>query len=61
MLGAINAPSLALTDRPLIGNGASAAPGSGANGAPGGWLLGNGGAADPGRRSKQAVTAGPRG
>ncbi len=33
VLGAINAASLALTDRPLIGNGANGAPGSGANGA----------------------------
>src|SRR5271157_1429297 len=44
----INAPSLALTGRPLIGNGANAAPGTGANGGAGGWLLGNGGAGGSG-------------
>src|SRR6201998_441752 len=42
LLGAINAPFLALTDRPLIGNGANGAPNTGANGAAGGWLVGNG-------------------
>ncbi|MCV6968042.1 PE family protein, partial [Mycobacterium bohemicum] len=42
-LNMINAPSLALTGRPLIGNGAPGAAGSGASGAPGGWLLGDGG------------------
>src|SRR5271156_3549363 len=44
----INAPSLALTGRPLVGNGANAAPGSGLNGTAGGWLLGNGGAGGSG-------------
>ena len=44
----INAPSLALTGRPLIGNGANGAPGTGQNGKPGGWLLGNGGAGGSG-------------
>ena len=48
LLSAINAPSLALTGRPLIGNGTNGAPGTGANGAPGGWLLGNGGAGGSG-------------
>src|ERR1700757_3583320 len=43
LLGLINTPSLALTGRPLIGNGANGAPGSGANGGAGGWLYGNGG------------------
>ncbi|MGB9308114.1 MAG: PE family protein, partial [Mycobacterium sp.] len=38
LLGLINAPSLALAGRPLIGNGANVAPGSGADGAPGGLL-----------------------
>src|SRR6516165_3441243 len=33
VLGVINAPFVALTGRPLIGNGANGAPGSGANGA----------------------------
>ncbi len=42
-LGAINAPTQALLGRPLIGNGADGAVGTGANGAPGGLLYGNGG------------------
>ncbi|WP_459758407.1 PE family protein, partial [Mycobacterium riyadhense] len=48
LLGALNAPFLTYTGRPLIGNGANAAPGSGLNGAPGGWLLGDGGAGGSG-------------
>ncbi|MGA7050076.1 MAG: PE family protein, partial [Mycobacterium sp.] len=48
LLGLFNAPSLALTNRPLIGNGTNAAPGTGQNGAAGGWLLGNGGAGGSG-------------
>ncbi|WP_264960824.1 PE family protein, partial [Mycobacterium kiyosense] len=47
-LDAVNAPIQAATGRPLIGNGANAAPGSGANGGDGGWLLGNGGAGGSG-------------
>src|ERR1700741_3066638 len=43
LLGVINAPSLALTGRPLIGNGANGAPLTGANGQAGGLLGGNGG------------------
>src|SRR5215472_14977768 len=39
LLGLINAPFLALTQRPLIGNGANGAPGTGANGHAGGWLF----------------------
>ncbi|WP_261898167.1 PE family protein, partial [Mycobacterium marinum] len=46
LLGAINAPVQALTGRPLIGNGANGAPGTGDNGSAGGWLLGSGGAGD---------------
>jgi PE family len=49
LLSLINAPSLALTGRPLIGNGANAAPGSGANGGNGGLLWGNGGSGAPGQ------------
>src|SRR5438270_9052608 len=41
LLGAANAYSLTLTGRPLIGNGANGAPGTGANGGAGGWLLGS--------------------
>src|ERR1700741_1451756 len=48
LLNAINAPSLALTGRALIGNGANGAPATGQNGQPGGWLLGNGGAGGSG-------------
>jgi hypothetical protein len=43
IIAVINAPSLALTHRPLIGNGADGAPGTGVNGGDGGWLIGNGG------------------
>ncbi len=45
---AVNAPTQALTGRPLIGNGANGAPGTGQSGALGGWLLGNGGAGGSG-------------
>ncbi len=40
LANAINAPSLAFTGRPLIGNGANAAPGTGQNGAAGGLFSG---------------------
>src|SRR4051812_45127467 len=43
LLGMINAPTKLLLDRPLIGNGADAAAGSGLAGEDGGLLLGNGG------------------
>ena len=42
ILDGINAPFLALFERPLIGNGADALAGSGANGGAGGILWGNG-------------------
>lgn len=45
LLNAINAPTLALLGRPLIGDGTDAAPGSGGAGGAGGILIGNGGAA----------------
>ena len=48
VLGVINAPSLALTGRTLIGNGANGASGTGQNGGAGGWLVGNGGAGGSG-------------
>ncbi|MCV7078532.1 PE family protein, partial [Mycobacterium szulgai] len=48
LLDAVNAPSQALTGRPLIGNGANAAPGTGNNGGDAGWLLGDGGAGGSG-------------
>lgn len=43
LLAVINAPSQALTGRPLIGDGANGSPGTGQNGGDGGWLWGNGG------------------
>ncbi|WP_085088602.1 PE family protein, partial [Mycobacterium gordonae] len=49
VVDAVNVPVMALTGRPLIGNGANAAPGTGANGAPGGWLIGDGGAGGSGQ------------
>src|ERR1700739_1238153 len=44
MLNAVNAPAEALFGRPLVGNGANGAPGTGASGGNGGLLIGNGGA-----------------
>ena len=62
VLHTINAPSQALTGRPLIGNGANGAPGTGANGGDGGWLIGNGGngAFCRGRRQRPVATNGNR-
>ncbi|WP_136627679.1 PE family protein, partial [Mycobacterium pseudokansasii] len=51
LLGVINARTQTLTGRPLIGNGANGAPGTGQDGAPGGWLLGDGGAGGSGAPS----------
>src|ERR1700677_3531075 len=48
VLGVINAPTQVLVGRPLIGNGANGAPGTGANGGGGGILIGNGGAGGSG-------------
>ncbi|WP_139822212.1 PE family protein, partial [Mycobacterium lacus] len=48
LLNVVNAPSIALTGRPLFGNGANGAPGTGHDGAPGGWLIGSGGAGGTG-------------
>ncbi|MEK1148541.1 hypothetical protein OSI78_25710, partial [Mycobacterium ulcerans] len=39
----MNAPIQAATGRPLIGNGTPGDAGSGTDGTPGGWLLGDGG------------------
>ena len=50
LLAPLNGPVLALTGRPLIGNGANGAPGTGANGGAGGWLLGDGGEGGSGAR-----------
>ncbi|MCV6970531.1 PE family protein [Mycobacterium bohemicum] len=43
LLGAINAPTEFLLNRPLIGNGTNGTPGTGAAGGNGGLLIGNGG------------------
>jgi hypothetical protein len=43
VLGVVNAPTEWLLGRPLIGDGANGAPGTGQNGAAGGLLWGNGG------------------
>ncbi|WP_373196766.1 PE family protein, partial [Mycobacterium marinum] len=45
LLNLVNAPTQALLNRPLIGNGANGAAGTGASGGDGGILIGNGGAA----------------
>ncbi|OBF48961.1 PE family protein, partial [Mycobacterium sp. 852002-50816_SCH5313054-b] len=42
LLNVINAPTQTLLGRPLIGNGANGAPGTGQNGGAGGILIGNG-------------------
>ncbi|WP_436405570.1 alkaline phosphatase family protein [Mycobacterium gordonae] len=49
---------MALTGRPLIGNGTPGGAGTGAAGAPGGWLLGDGGAGGSGANG---VPGGPGG
>ncbi len=56
VLGIINAPSQLLTGRPLIGNGADAAPGSGAIGGNAGWSVGSGGAGGSGAAGKSGGT-----
>ncbi|WP_263988388.1 PE family protein, partial [Mycobacterium conspicuum] len=48
LLNAVNEPTMALVGRPLIGNGANGAPGTGENGGDGGILFGNGGAGGSG-------------
>ncbi|WP_443987015.1 PE family protein, partial [Mycobacterium marinum] len=61
LLDAINAPTQALLGRPLIGNGANAAPGSGANGDDGGILYGNGGAGGSGAAGSKGGDGGAAG
>ncbi|WP_415624203.1 PE family protein, partial [Mycobacterium intermedium] len=48
LLNLVNTPFQTVLGRPLIGNGANAAVGSGANGGDGGILFGNGGAGGSG-------------
>ncbi|WP_156687087.1 PE family protein, partial [Mycobacterium sp. Marseille-P9652] len=43
VIDTINGEVQALTGRPLVGDGASGAPGTGQAGGDGGWILGNGG------------------
>src|SRR5271166_4928218 len=57
----INAPTMALLGRPLIGNGANAAPGSGQNGGAGGILFGNGGAGGSGAQGQNGGNGGAAG
>ncbi|WP_139805119.1 PE family protein, partial [Mycobacterium intermedium] len=61
LVNAVNAPFQTLTGRPLIGNGANAAPGSGLDGAPGGWLFGDGGAGGSGAPGQKGGNGGAAG
>ena len=56
---AINAPVLAATGRPLIGNGANGTPGTGQSGKPGGWIFGDGGSGGSGGPGQNGGAAGP--
>jgi hypothetical protein len=58
-LGVINAPSQALTGRPLIGDGANGAAGQ-AGGA-GGWITATAATAEPAHPLRPAVTVVQRG
>ncbi|EUA88322.1 PE family protein [Mycobacterium ulcerans str. Harvey] len=57
LMGVVNAPAQALLGRPLIGNGANGADGTGAAGGDGGILLGNGAMAARVRRARSAGRA----
>jgi hypothetical protein len=62
VLAVINTPTETLFNRPLIGNGASGAPGTGQAGQPGGFLIGNGGNGGSGvTGSGPGVVGGPGG
>ena len=61
LFGAINAPTEALLGRPLIGNGANAAPGSGLAGGAGGILFGSGGAGGSGAAGHNGGNGGAAG
>ncbi|NLP98344.1 PE family protein [Mycobacterium tuberculosis] len=56
LLNIVNTPTQLLLGRPLIGNGANGAPGTGQAGGAGGLLYGNGGSRLAPRRSAQATT-----
>nr|MBC9864988.1 PE-PGRS family protein [Mycobacterium pseudoshottsii] len=57
----VNAPTQALLGRPLIGNGANGAPGTGQNGGDGGLLFGNGGAGGSGADGQNGGAGGNAG
>ncbi|GFG80846.1 hypothetical protein MPRG_41220 [Mycobacterium paragordonae] len=61
IMGVINAPSQLLTGRPLIGDGANGAPGTGQRGGDGGWLWGNGGNGGSGVAGTATTTGGTGG
>ncbi|MCQ4363663.1 PE family protein, partial [Mycobacterium gordonae] len=54
-------PLKMLTGRPLFGNGADGAPGTGQNGGEGGWLIGNGGNGGSGALGKAGGNGGSAG
>ncbi|AMC50259.1 PE-PGRS family protein PE_PGRS27 [Mycobacterium tuberculosis variant bovis BCG] len=60
VLNALNAPTQALLGRPLIGDGAAGAPGTGQAGGAGGILWGNGGAGGSGAPGQVGGPAGRR-
>ncbi|MBX9978505.1 MAG: PE family protein, partial [Mycobacterium gordonae] len=60
LLDVLNAPSVALTGRVLIGDGADATT-AGGNGATGGWLYGNGGNGAPGAPGQAGGNGGAAG
>ncbi|WP_373194432.1 PE family protein, partial [Mycobacterium marinum] len=61
VLDLINGPTQALLGRPLIGNGASGAPGTGQAGGDGGLLIGNGGAGGSGAAGQAGGAGGAAG
>ncbi|WP_421648443.1 PE family protein, partial [Mycobacterium marinum] len=61
VLDLINSPAVALTGRPLIGNGADGAAGTGENGGDGGWLIGNGGNGGSGGAGQNGGSGGSAG
>lgn len=61
LLDIVNAPTQALIDRPLIGNGTNGAPGTGQDGGPGGLLIGNGGSGGSGAAGTNGGNGGAAG
>ncbi len=60
-LNLVNAPTQSLLGRPVIGNGANGAPGTGQDGKPGGLLYGNGGAGGSGATGQAGGNGGSAG